>query len=283
MSAKIKDTSQLPDEGIFKDINATFHEQYAVMKEKIKKRLMTGEVLIIIKMDSRLIAKCGEKEHSYEINGRYYHHLKALAHLPMACYFALTQNRAGQVKSAVDLWSKQVLEFIDKGLQAQLQEATAKFLEENDNSDTICHNSFLTYTRCLEPIFARLLSLSADDEVERLVSSLDTIDATYNKASSDIFLIVFGAHQPRYKELAKMVFRKWFSERNDHLIDLEHHVRYSETGQSIDDAIDLVVTAAADKEIAQMFLGDAKGLNQDVLGIVAKDAIARYWENKSSE
>mgnify|MGYP006204110039 CR=1 FL=1 len=50
------------------------------------------------------------------------------------------------------------------------------------------------------------------------------------------------------------------------------------TGTTLDDAINLIATALADRELAQTFLGHADALEQDVLGLVAEQAIDRCWQ-----
>jgi hypothetical protein len=272
------DSKKLPASGTLHDINIAFHEGYEQQQRIIRKRVDSGEVLIIVKMANGLTAVCGEKRQEYLINGSHYHQLKAMAHLPPACYFALTQGKDQQVINAIETWFEQVEAEPSDEVNVELKNATQAFLKINKHTASVCHLSFMDFTKALEPIFAKLLSKSADDEVARLTPCLDEIYQHFNIDSANIFLIVFGAHQPRYKEMAKLVFKRWFSDLHEHIIDVEHHVRYSESGQSIEDAIDLVVTAITDREIAQNFLGTATGLDQDVLGIVANDAIERYWK-----
>jgi len=89
---------------------------------------------------------------------------------------------------------------------------------------------------------------AANDEINNLVTQLHNIRSQYDYPSSKIFMVVFGGHQPRYKALASLVFKRWFKGLHEHIVDHEHHVRYCEGGNSIADAIALVATAIIDKE-----------------------------------
>lgn len=90
-------------------------------------------------------------------------------------------------------------------------------------------------------------------------------------------MVVIGGHQPRYKALASMVFRRWFKGLHEHMVNHKHHVRYCAGGGSIDDAITLVATAITDRELAKSTMGSSEALNKDVLGIVAEQATDTSW------
>lgn len=277
-------SKELPAHGPLHSINKAFHEGYTKRKDNIRARVKAGDVLIFVKMGNDLVAICGDERQKYVVNGDKYHHLKAMAHMPVACYFALCEGLDTHVLEAVKSWSQQIQVKCSEdhhetsALMVTLKNLIQKFLDANQVGQSICHQSFIDFSTALEPVLAKLLSQSADDEVANLTQCLDDAHALFKRDSADIYLLVFGAHQPRYKEIAKLVFRRWFKDLHEHIIDVDHHVRYSESCENSEDAIDLVVTALADREIAQNFLGSASGLNQDVLGIVAEEAIERHWK-----
>ncbi|SEH58233.1 hypothetical protein SAMN05660691_00311 [Rheinheimera pacifica] len=275
---KLQDTKAEPADSALGEINQLFHLQYAKRKQHFADKINQGHILLIVRMDSRLIACCGGSISEYIVNGPGYHRLKALSHSTMAVYYTLQQTPQADAAALLHQLLTQLKCETDNVVGQQLFTATQQLLNAVAYDGTIDHGLILQYSRKLEPVFAQLMLQSAMDETTQLLLYLDEIAEQFGKAAADTFFVVFGGPQARYRQLAKQVFEKWCQESADLLVDTSHHVRYYEHGTTVADAVNLVATALADRELAQTFLGHADALEQDVLGLVATQAIKRCWQ-----
>lgn len=277
MKTDMADARNEPANSPLGDINTAFHKLYSEQKEKVKKQLDKGEVVIVCRMDNRLLVKRGDELREFKINGDYYHELKALAHTTLAAFFTLVNAPGTSSVERVKRWCEQIRTKHTSSVSSQVVFLTEQLLEQVENDKALTHSAIQWYQQALEPVYAELLMLAAKDEMDMLVRTLNQVKEQYDCTSSNMFLVTLGGHQPRYKELSSMVFTRWFADQYAHIVDTDHYVRYCEGGASLDDAVDLVVTAMTDRNLANSMLGTASGLNQDVLGIVAQKAIDNYW------
>jgi hypothetical protein len=273
----MQDTTAEPVGSPLGNINQHFHQCYARRKQEFKDKVSQGEVLLIIRMDSRLVASCGNDIQELPVNGNTYHQLKALAHTTLAAYYTLLHSPPEQAVSLVTDWLVQLESDAAPELASDIAAIIRQLVDDVDKQSTISHLQIQRYANALEPLFARLIVLSAEDEVKQLHRQLTRLTSNYDIPTSDSFFIVFGGPQARSRELAKLVFTKWCDESDDLLADSRHHVRYVENASTIADATELVATLMADRELAQTFLGQAEGLEQDILGKAAEKIIERCW------
>lgn len=277
MKTVMADSREEPSGSPLGEINAAFHKLYNEQKEKVKKQVAQGEVVIVCRMDNRLLARKGDDTREFRINGDYYHELKALAHTTLAAFYTLLNAPGASSVERVSRWCEQIKTDHVSAVAAQVVSLTEQLLKQVGNEKALPHTTIQWYQQALEPVYAELLMLAARDEMNMLVRTLNQVKEQYDCTSSNMFLVTLGGHQPRYKELSTMVFTRWFSKQYAHIVDTDHYVRYCEGGDSLDDAVDLVITAMTDRRLANSMLGTASGLNQDVLGIVAQKAIDNYW------
>ncbi|MDX1677220.1 hypothetical protein [Arsukibacterium sp.] len=279
MNITIQNTEKEPATSPLGQLNAYFHQHYAARKHYYRQKIQQGDVLLIIRLDSRLVSCLGDDIKQYTINDQRYHQLKALAHSTLAAYYSLLHSPLTAAVPLVRNWLPQLRATPAPEQADAIASATGQLLDDIEQTGTVNHLHIQQYAKKLEPVFARLLRQSAEDEVTTLYRYLATITEQSGKAASDTFFIVFGGAQARSRELAKLVFTNWCNESDDILATSQHHVRYSEAGSTVDDAVELIATVMADRELAQTFLGRAEGLEQDVLGKAAEKAIARFHAN----
>ncbi|MDO6839910.1 hypothetical protein Q4602_10555 [Paraglaciecola chathamensis] len=277
MRHQINNSNNEPTSNPLGNINARFHSLYGQQKSEIINQIKQGDVLLVCRMDNRLIVKCGGTEEAFTINTTRYHDLKALSHSTLAVYYSLLNTWDKETLKEVDGWINEIRSHEPKELSQELADVTAELVTHVRTAGALTHSDMSQYQQALEPIYAKLMTQAAKDEIESLVSTLNAIREQYNYPSSKMFMIVFGGHQPRYKALASMVFKRWFSGLEEHTLNSDHHVRYCEGGESLDDAIELVASAILDKDLAKSTLGSALALNRDVLSLVAQRAIDDYW------
>ncbi len=271
------DTKAEPRSSSLGDINTLFHQLYAEKKKTVLKQVDDGDILLLCRMDNRLIVKAGSDIREFTINGDYYHSLKALAHSTLAVFYMIMNSTSDNTLKEVSFWANQIEQDDTSQIAGRIVSITRKLVTSIEGNQNNSHLAISEYQRELEPVYAELLMLSAKDELTILVDTLNKIKQDYDYASSDTFLVTLGGHQPRYKELSTLIFTRWFNEQFSHVVDTNHYVRYCEGGNSLEDAVNLVVTAITDRQLGNSMVGSAVSLNQDVLGIVANKAMDLFW------
>ncbi|NMH60570.1 hypothetical protein [Alteromonas ponticola] len=264
---QLKDSKQQPAEGVLHDINQTFHARYADRKSTVRKIIADGAYQLVVRMDDRIIAQCGSKIAEYNVVGENYHHIKAAVHLPLTLMYA---NDYGEILEYVRAHKDDT----DLPIIRQMFSLVENWAVNPQN------NEFLDLTMLkseLAPIFAVAMDCVAREEIEKTVTALDQIKSQSPVPPDKMFFVIFGSHQARYKQLGKMIIKKWFNLQTDCYGHVEHHVRYCEGGKSMDDAIDIVCTALVDNELAHVFLGEQLALNQDVVTQTAERHLSQFW------
>ncbi len=283
MTCNVIDTTAEPVGSPLGTINRYFHQHYANRKQHFKDKIKQGKVLLVIRMDSRLMTSCAGEIQQYPINGETYHQLKALAHSTLAAYYSLLHTPLDEAVPFLKNWLAQMQSAPAPAIAGAVTDIISRLLKQVALQKTLGHLQILEYAKMLEPVFGQLLLQSAEDEVTQLHRQLSRIAKKYAFATSDTFFIVMGGPQARSRELAKLVFTKWCNDTDDLLVDTRHHVRYLEGASSIDDAADMIATMMTDAELAQTFLGQVAGLEQDVLGKAAEAVIERSWPKPHSK
>ncbi|KKO47508.1 hypothetical protein VT06_16725 [Arsukibacterium sp. MJ3] len=280
MNLKTESTKSKPDNGPLSIVNEQFHKHYNNKKKQYEKAILRGDILLFVRLDSRLISMCGDKLKVHDINTKKYHDLKALTHATLAAYYILSALDIDEAVPLLRSWTKSFQQCNDIINCAEVSILMDRLLDKVEKNNSLEYSWLLQFTQGLEPLFANMMMQAANDEIDNIVKTLDLEFKIHHKKSTETYLVVLGGHQPRYKELAKLVFKKWYNELDDHIVDAEHHVRYLEGGSSLDDAISLIATVITDRELAQLFLGSVKGLDQDALGIIGEKALEKYWAHR---
>ncbi|GAB3023577.1 hypothetical protein [Bowmanella dokdonensis] len=279
MTIEMEDTEHQPSGLELGKWNQWFHHKFRQRLDWHRQRITGGEILLIVRMDSRLISCQGEKIASYEINSSTYHSLKAISHLPLACCLSALFPDSPQEwheleQSLVEL--KQMDSHHLPGFESVMSQCRL-LLQQCQARQGAVYQDLKEMAQRVRPLIAGALQQAAEDEINQLVPALDEIAGQTSADRAHTFMVVMGGHQPRYRELSKLIFRRWFEENAHPLLNFHHHVHFCEGGQGIDDAVELVARVLANQELSEAFLQSAVGLDQDVLGIVAKRTIDNYW------
>lgn len=141
----------------------------------------------------------------------------------------------------------------------------------------LAYQAVKAFGKSLAAPLARLMDRAARDEVCNIMEVLEKLDAEEEIIWAETFLVVCDGAQPRYKNLSKMLFRRWIESRSEQLLDVSHHVLYSDVCQSYADVVDLLSRHLAGSVIGDVFLQNPLSLNQDVLGNAAQRAIEHYF------
>lgn len=240
--------------------NQLFYQLYAKRKQYFEQQITAGEVLLIIRSGSDLISCCGSEIKHYPVNGDHYHQLKALAHSALAASYSVQHMPLPQATTLLRDYLHQLQAITLPAAGEALLNVIRQLLNSITDDHVVTHQHIQHYADTLQPLFSKLITLSATDEVIQLYQQLRNICRQYDKAATSTFYIVFGGPQARSQELTKRVFTKWCSDSDELLVDNSHHVRYFEAAQTVADAVSLIATAMADRELAKTFLGSADGL-----------------------
>ncbi|QJR79361.1 hypothetical protein CA267_000390 [Alteromonas pelagimontana] len=282
MSISIQNTDEEPRNSVLGEINVAFHTYYQKRKTQMLENIHAGNYQVIVRMDNRIIVKCGDKVTQHLINNEAYHTIKAVSHLPVLFFYLLSES---PIETAT-LKIEEVLRSLESELESdqpekqallEICDRTKALLTEMKDEAASQFDCFNQYWQQIEVIEGQLLAKAARLEISQTLSVLNKISAEMELSASRLFLVTLGGHQPRYKQLAKLIFKRWFSENSIQNVDAEHHVHYCEKGQSLEDALDLVATVVTDRELARSLLGSDTALDQDVLGLVAQQEIDRAW------
>lgn len=92
MAITVEDSIHEPKGNPLGKINAQFHRLYQVEKAKAVTSINDGEVMLICRIDSRLIVKEGSRVKEYVINDEHYQSLKAMSHATLAVYYQLRHS-----------------------------------------------------------------------------------------------------------------------------------------------------------------------------------------------
>ena len=272
-------------------VNDAFHERYDRARAVEERK---GAVLVFLADDLVVILRDGTRR-TLPVTPRLFHVIKSVAHVPVALFAAL--HRA---KNEAPL--EKLRGFIDASLsslakEAHAQEATAGADHETLSAlDALLQESKTFVERVLaldshgtnEPGPAKeLLSAFAETSGKRLLHLIElatrvqlaALHAVVEKALGELDeadlhhleVVVTGNHQARARSLGMQYFRKRLGEHEG----AEGRVAYAEAVEDADEALALVGTRRMDAEIAKAFFGDAKRLQEDVLGDAVRDLLEK--------
>ncbi len=263
----VKDTTELPDSGILHTVNTRFHAAYQQRKRAYHEAFVGGDYQVVLRLDDRIILVNGDTQQTFTVVGDEYHHIKAAAHFPLLLMY--TTDHTERLALLDSFRQSNESPFLD-----QWTNAITHWMEQCKGGELMCVPSL---KEALLPLFAEAMDKVAQQEVEKTVEVLDNIRDTSRLPLDKTFFVIFGSRQARYKQLGKMIIKRWFRHQLACFGNVEHHVRYCEGGSSIKDAYELLSTALADSELSHTFLGDQYALNQDVVTQTAERHISQFW------
>ncbi|WP_370243051.1 hypothetical protein [Alteromonas abrolhosensis] len=263
----VKDTISLPEKGILHTVNKRFHDALHERKSAFKDAFTRGEYQVVIRVDDRIMFVTGEQQRNFTVVSEDYHHIKAIAHLPLLMMYTSQQRERRELAESFAKMNAHPL-------FKSCTDAIERWLNNTEEGGLLNISSLKEE---LQPIFAKAMDTVAQHEVEKTVEVLNTLREESSLPLDKTYFVVFGSHQARYKQLGKMIIQRWFNQQLSCYGSVDHHVKYCEGGNSIDDAYELLSTALASSELAHTFLGDQYALNQDVVTQTAERHISQFW------
>ncbi len=258
------------------EVNDAFHASYddvrATAEDEAPALVLLGDTLVVCTHDRRV---------EIPVSPPRFHAIKAAAHAPVAAYALLHPERDATLgpsaRSKLEKLRQALAQSLDQepergSTAAEMLGATRLFVADALKAGQISRDVLSNFARSAGRMLTRLteeateLQLSAlDAATERALGLLSSVGHAH------VQVVVAGDHQARTRSLGMQYFQLRLAEAPD--ADLR--VTYGEGVTTVDEALSLVGKQRFDRELALAFFGDAKQLQQDVLGDAAAALLAR--------
>ena len=278
-SARARDTSDRPSHSVLQELNRLFHDVYATRGEGVWQQLRSGETPVIVRTGDYLILHSGGEATEYEITGERYHELKATSHIPAIVHLLLAEEVLPADQAALLAGGLGELQRLGEGIDA-IVSSTCALLNRmpGRGRDPELGDALADYGRATGPALQILAREAAEIEIEALDLAMRDIEARLTgKRLQESYFVICGGHQPRYKELSKMYFRRWLDSAGWPDARIGHRVLYAEGKESVDEALQLVRTRIVDGRLSAALFGVLTGLDKDVLGDAGIEQLDRRF------
>jgi len=281
-----------PPNELFAAINVSFHETYTRLVEQVLAQLGDSvPVVVLIGDDATLLCE-GEEQREQVIPARY-HELKALGHLAFGVQLTLMANGSGRLTelTANELHEK----------RAQIREAQAAVNtsptcasppKTKAPAELLCRARTLVDRVLAEGVidFARLeehiraLASHALETVQLAVCiELEQLHAVLARWRNNLgegrwaglYVVICGAHQPRYREAACQYFGRLLHEPKSSAAEREDRLVYGEGLCDVDAALDLLARHIVDQRASNLLFGDRRRLQEDLLADAASTEVRK--------
>ena len=275
----------------FAAINVSFHETYTRLVQQVLAEL--GDcvpVIVLIGDDATLL--CDNAEQREQVIPPRYHELKALAHLAFGVQLTLMANGSGRLTelTANELHEK----------RAQIRETQAI---TNRTSFTPTVNAPAELLCCARMLVDRVLDEGVVDferlqkHIRPLAShaletaqlavciELEQLHVLLERWCNDLgdqrwaglYVVICGAHQPRYREAACQYFGRVLHEPEGHGAEREDRLVYAEGICDVDAALDLLARHIVDQRASNLLFGDRRRLQEDLLADAASTEVRKLF------
>jgi hypothetical protein len=279
----------------FAAINVSFHETYTRLVEEILAQLGDSvPVIVLIGDDATLL--CDNREQREQVIPPRYHELKALGHLAFGVQLTLMANGSGRLTelTAKELHEKraQIREtqtIINASPACASASATMKAPAELLCSaralvDTALDGGVIDFERLQEHIPAlashalETAQLAVCIELEQLHALLTRWqNALGEKRWAGVYVVICGAHQPRYREAACQYLGRLLHQPEGHGAEREDRLVYGEGLCDVNAALDLLARHIVDQRASNLLFGDRRRLQEDLLADAASTEVRKLF------
>lgn len=292
---RIEDRNLPPRTGPLAGANAGFHETYTRLVEETLVDL--GDrfpVLVLIGDDLTLLCD-GQVQREPFIPARY-HELKALAHIAFGVQLTLMGNGNGSLAkvTASELRAKrsQILDaraaadaLVDELASPAPAECLQKALALIDGvlaGNSVDLDGSRDEIRALASLALELGQLAVKIELERLNSLVTEWRERLGLSRwTDVYVVICGNHQPRYREAATQYFARLLAEHEGHAAEREERLLYGEGLGDVDAALDLLARHIVDQRASRLLFGDRRHLQRDLLADAATAQLRKLFPDKN--
>jgi hypothetical protein len=289
---KLAEARELPPHnGLLAAINVGFHETYTRLVEQVLAQLGDSvPVIVLMGDDARLLCDGGEQRE--QVIPTRYHELKALAHLAFGVQLTLMANGSGHLTelTANELHEKraQIREaqaIADSASSTPTVKAPAELLcRARTLVDRVLAEGTVDFERLHEHVRA-LASQALETAQLAVCIELEQLQALLGRWRNDLgerrwaglYVVICGAHQPRYREAACQYFGRLLHEPEGSAAEQEDRLVYGEGLCDVDSALDLLARHIVDQRASNLLFGDRRRLQEDLLADAASTEVRKLF------
>jgi hypothetical protein len=279
----------------FAAINFSFHEVYTRLVEQVLAHLGDSvPVIVLIGDDATLL--CDGRELREQVIPARYHELKALDHLAFGVQLTLMANGTGRLSelTANELQEKRAQirktqAIINTAATGASCSSTMKAPNEllchaRTLVDTVLEEGVVDFDRLKEHV--RALASHALETAQLAVcielEQLHTLLARWRndlgeRRCSGMYVVICGAHQPRYREAACQYFGRLLHQVESSAAEREDRLVYAEGLCDIQAALDLLARHIVDQRASNLLFGDRRRLQEDLLADAASAEVRKLF------
>jgi hypothetical protein len=251
-------------------------------------------VLVLIGDDATLLCN-GREQREQFIPGRY-HELKAVGHLAFGVQLTLMANGNGRLSelTAKDLHEKreQIREIhaiinatpISASCSPTMKPPAELLCRARALVDRVLEEGEVDFDRLQEHIRA-LASHALETAQLAVCIELEQLHALLARWRNDLgekswagmYVVICGAHQPRYREAACQYFSRLLRQPESSAAEREDRLVYAEGLCDIDAALDLLARHIVDQRASNLLFGDRRRLQEDLLADAASTEVRKLF------
>lgn len=274
-------------------INIAFHQTYTRLVEQVLAQLGDSvPVIVLIGDDATLLREGGEQ--CEQVIPPRYHELKALGHLAFGVQLTLMANGSGRLTELTvsELHEKRaqireiqaIINASPSGAYSSvIMKAPAELLcRARALIDKVLAEGVVDFEQLKEHI--RALATHALETAQLAVCiELEQMHALLARWHSELgerqwagmYVVICGAHQPRYREAACQYFGRLLHEPEGLAAEREDRLVYAEGLCDIDGALDLLARHIVDQRASSLLFGDRRRLQEDLLAEAASTEVRK--------
>jgi hypothetical protein len=272
----------------FAEINLSFHETYTRLVEQVLAQLGDSvPVIVLIGDDATLL--CDGREQREQVIPARYHEFKALGHLAFGVQLTLMANGSGSLSELTANELHEQRAQIRKAHAALNSSPTIKPVAEllcraRELVDRVLAEGVINFDRLQEHI--RALASNALETAQLAVcTELEQLHALLGRWRNDlgekrwagVYVVICGAHQPRYREAACQYFSRLLHQPEGSAAEREDRLVYAEGLCDVDSALDLLARHIVDQRASNLLFGDRRRLQEDLLADAASTEVRKLF------
>ena len=278
----------------FAAINIGFHQSYTWLVKQVLAQLGDSVPVIVLIGDDATLLCDGRQQREQVIPARY-HEFKALGHLAFGVQLTLMANGSGRVSevTASELHEKRA-QIQEVQAAANASSPCASLPTMKAPAELLCRARILVdrvlaegvvdferlqeHVRALASHALKTAQLAVCIELEQL----DALLARWRNGAGErrwagLYVVICGAHQPRYREAACQYFGRLLHEPEGSAAEREDRLVYGEGLCDVDAALDLLARHIVDQRASNLLFGDRRRLQEDLLADAAATEVRKLF------
>jgi hypothetical protein len=277
----------------FAAFNAGFHESYTRLVEQVLAQLGDSVPVLVLIGDGATLL-CGGGEKREQVIAARYHELKSIGHLAFGIQLTLMANGTGhlteltanelhqrraqirEAQAAVDAWSAGASSSTTMKAPDELLCRARTLVDRVLAEGGVDFDRLKEHIRALAAHALETAQLAVCIELEQLHALLGRWrNELGEKRWAGLYVVICGAHQPRYREAACQYFGRLLHEGDGSAAEREDRLVYAEGLCDVDAALDLLARHIVDQRASHLLFGDRRRLQEDLLADAANAEVRK--------